>query len=235
MNIDDFLESLDKYATDEWDLSNQILYEMCQKYPSNIERQAVLAKTLIIGRVYAVALERRKKNREQSGLMEEALINDDFYTTSVVSVFEDLALDAKIDKIGQWVGLGILDLHEGQIQTILQLHKQLSVAFLGITGLNKRSFASKYLHFHLPSSYFIYDSRAVEALNIFFKAFPDAKSPRSWPKTDLCDTDYSSFYIRCMAVLRYLRQLKPTLHISPRHLDNLLIAIANQKLRKTVV
>ena len=60
---------------DLWSFSNNILYNICKEYPSNIEKQSVLAKTLIIGRVYAVSLERGKGNTNIRG--------DKFYTHNV--------------------------------------------------------------------------------------------------------------------------------------------------------
>jgi len=43
----------------------------------------------------------------------------------------------------------------------LDLTKKL---FSKISGLNKRSLASKYLHFHVPELFYISDSRAYDAM-----------------------------------------------------------------------
>lgn len=50
-----------------WTLSNDILYKICKNYPSNIDKESVLAKTLIIGRVYSVALERGVGEKKTKG------------------------------------------------------------------------------------------------------------------------------------------------------------------------
>ena len=43
---------------------------------------------------------------------------------------------------------------------ILRTHKFLTDIFFGLTGLKMRSLVSKYLHFHCPEKFFIYDSIA---------------------------------------------------------------------------
>lgn len=55
------------------------------------------------------------------------------------------------------------------IDKILYIHKFLTDLFYELTGLNKRSLASKYLHFHCPDLFFIYDSRAHSNLVQFVK------------------------------------------------------------------
>jgi hypothetical protein len=44
-----------------WDLGNDILYEMCEKYPGHDEDNEIIAKIWLIGRSYAAAIERRKR------------------------------------------------------------------------------------------------------------------------------------------------------------------------------
>jgi len=230
MTIKQIIKNIDTYATDDWDLANHILYDMCAKYPSNTDRQPVLAKTFIIGRTYAVALERRRKYKGSDNCIENKLINDDFYVDSVVPIFENLQLDEDIAIINNWGHIDVLALDDGQINHVLELHGTLSVAFTKSTQLNKRSFASKYLHFHLPHIFFIYDSRAYGALKLFFKEIPEAKPKNRISKKGSIDLEYASFYLRCLGVSRYLKTVKPYSDISPRHLDNILIAIANQRL-----
>jgi len=154
----------------DWDISNQILYNMCQQYPSNIDSQSILAKTLIIGRTYAASIERRKvKNIIEDAQPVAEIINDDFYVNHVVPIFQKIKLDQYIHEIKSWGDVPLLLLSDEQITKVLTLHKILSGAFEKETELQKRSFASKYLHFHLPNIYFIYDSRAYAALNVVLK------------------------------------------------------------------
>src|SRR5690606_24597290 len=95
-----------------------------------------------------------------------------------------------------------------------------------ITGLDKRSFASKYLHFHLPDLFFIYDSRAVTALGKY-----KIKSKLSNKfKSKTIDKEYANFFCKCFELKNIIDKLH-NVQITPRHLDNLLIENANNDLK----
>src|SRR6185312_17423107 len=71
-------------------LGNEILYDMCKKYFKHKDPQEILAKTILIGRAYAVALDRgkdRAKSKEEKQIAK--LINDDFYLKEVVPLFQN--------------------------------------------------------------------------------------------------------------------------------------------------
>lgn len=57
-----------------WHFSNEVLYDLCREHPLHTETGVVLAKILLIGRVYAAAIERRKSKNEG---------NYDFYISTV--------------------------------------------------------------------------------------------------------------------------------------------------------
>lgn len=224
------IDRIEHFATNDWDISNKVLYNMCQQYPSNTDSQSILAKTLIIGRTYAASIERRKvKNTIEDVQPVAEIINDDFYVNHVVPIFQGLKLDDHIDEIKQWANTPLVSLSDEQIIKVLSLHKILSGAFEKETGLQKRSFASKYLHFHLPNIYFIYDRRAYTALNLVLKEVkPQGKRIVN---PNQADQEYGSFFIKCLRVLDYYKAVDENLNITPRQLDNLLIEIANQSLR----
>lgn len=226
------IDRIEHFATNDWDISNKVLYNMCQQYPSNTDSQAILAKALIIGRTYAASIERRKvKNSIDDAQPVAEIINDDFYVNHVVPIFQKLDLDQYINEIKSWGDVPLLSLSDEQIIKILALHKILSGAFEKATGLQKRSFASKYLHFHLPEIYFIYDSRAYAALNLVLKEV-NSQGKRI-VNTEQADQEYASFFMKCLRVLDYYKTVDENLPITPRQLDNLLIEIANQSLRYT--
>lgn len=224
----ELLHRIEHFAESDWDISNQILYSMCHQYPSNNDSQAILAKTLIIGRTYAASIERRKVKNESSDPVSE-IINDDFYVNHVVPIFQGLELGHYINEINRWGNITLLSLTDEQITKVLALHKRLSGAFEKETGLQKRSFASKYLHFHLPHIYFIYDSRSNAALNLVLKVV--APGGKGIVITEQTDRDYTSFFMKCLRVMAYFKSEDESLYVSPRRLDNLLIEIANQSLR----
>lgn len=49
------------------------------------------------------------------------------------------------------------------LKEVVSLHKFLVDVFQIVSGDNKRSLTSKYLHFHLPNIFYIYDDRAERA------------------------------------------------------------------------
>lgn len=141
----------------EWDFGNKILYDLCSNYPDHKQAEVVIAKILFIGRIYAAAIERRKTKSD---------INDNFYIDKVAPTLINSELDSKLN------GLSNITLEEDKILDMLIVHKYLSDLFNILTGLDKRSLSSKYLHFHKPLLFFIYDSRAVNGLRTFISKVP---------------------------------------------------------------
>ena len=136
-----------------WDFSNKILYNLCSKHPKHTKKHEVLTKILFIGRIYAAAIERRKdKNKNESG--------DDFYIKKVVPKMIYPNLDEKIQQLNKYNRIDA-----SNYIIILETHKYLSDLFNKLTKLDKRSLSSKYLHFHKPKLFFIYDSRVAAALS----------------------------------------------------------------------
>ena len=131
-----------------WTFGNEVLYRMCFEHPWHNNDEEIIGKIWLIGRSYAASIERRQNAKET---------NDDFYYGTVAPNIRRIGsdLDCKIEVLK----------HDGKsaaddIGLILETHKLLQTAFEKITELKKRSLASKYLHFHVPSKFFIYDSRA---------------------------------------------------------------------------
>ena len=53
---------------------------------------------------------------------------------------------------------------DGAVVVMVKVHYLTTKLFSKISGLNKRSLASKYLHFHVPELFYIFDSRAYDAM-----------------------------------------------------------------------
>ena len=79
------------------------------------------------------------------------------------------------------------------IEEILVAHGKLLKLFKRITGMEKRSLASKYLHFHKPDLFFIFDSRAMKSIR---KLVPPQK--RTLIKNKDVDLEYADFCRRCL-------------------------------------
>lgn len=196
-----------------WDFGNAILYKLCKDNFNHDTDDHILTKVLFIGRIYAAAVERRKNKSND--------INDNFYIDTVAPAFRKSKLDEKLSvlKIGKTENIN-------NIKSVLQTHYFLTSMLKKITALEKRSFSSKYLHFHLPDLFFIYDSRAVNALRKFTSQVP--KDLKYILELENIDNEYAKFYCKCFDLKR---QIKTQLNIelTNRQLDNLLIEIANKQ------
>jgi hypothetical protein len=197
---------------DDWTFGKNILYDMCNKNPSHNENGVIIGKLWIIGRTYAAALERRKN-------VTETPAGDNFYTNKVApKMFASRnELDEKINK---------LYLHnqvnEENIPEILNTHQFLTTIFESLTKLKKRSLASKYLHFHIPQLFFIYDSRAIETARKIAKSLPNKSN------IILSNCNYDSEYFELVKICFELQKYaydEYQLRLSPLNIDNLLTKI----------
>jgi len=183
-----------------WDLANEILYDLCAKFPHHKNKSEVMAKVMLIGRSYAASIERRKNKRKNY---------DDFYEDVVAPKLMKSKLDRYLSRLE-----GENRISESNIGTILKTHKYLVDLFQSITKLNKRSLASKYLHFHYPNLFYLYDSRAVKSLSKFVRC--KTGTDRDY------DSHYASFFKKAYELQRYIEK-KYKQALSPRELDKILL------------
>jgi len=195
------------------DLGNQVLYKLCTQHFYHREPASILAKTKLIGKAYSVALDRVKVKRHTS---------HDFYTTKVVPAFMRSRLDT--------LTLALRSkrrIRDSHVSAILKLHLYLMKLITPLTQQNKRSFSSKYLHFHLPYLFFLYDTRALYGLAQFGIRLPkDFRMPG--PRS--ADPAYAKFFHKCV-ILQQVIQSTYDITLNPRQLDNLLLDIANRALK----
>lgn len=195
-----------------WDFGNAILYDMCSKNFRHVEDEKIVAKVLFIGRIYAAAVERRRNKKDD--------INDDFYIDTIVPTFRESKLDDLLNELSEYKELSV-----DCISPVLNVHSYLTNLLKRITDLEKRSFCSKYLHFHLPDLFFIYDSRAVIGLRQFTSRVP--KDLKECIVIENVDTEYAKFFIKCFDLKRNIEDHYQT-NITNRQLDNILIGVANK-------
>lgn len=192
-----------------WDLGNQVLYSLCQAHPKHDRGDAIIAKVWLIGRSYAAAIERRKNAKGSS---------DDFYEKTVVRAMKESSVDKWLSSLPErmtdpWRELG----------QVVVVHKRLMDLFTKMTDLEKRSLTSKYLHFHRPDLFFIYDSRAKGAIG---KATPSIrKIARIQAKQ--ADHEYLTFVRRCQWIRDDVARRFNTL-LTPRQLDKILLRITDR-------
>lgn len=194
-----------------WVFANKILYDLCESYPGHKDPHCIVAKVWLIGRAYAAAIERRQT--------KDGLDSDKFYYNVVAPKILDIGkdLDKRINKIKTDKDFSVID--EKNLPYILETHKKLLDCFSGISKLEKRSLASKYLHFHCPNSFYIYDSRANAKIRQYINK--DKDTPIL-----LIDVDYDKEYKEfCLRMLELQRAIKQESHKNPtpRDLDRLLL------------
>ncbi len=195
----------------EWNFSNKILYEMCSRYFSHERVDEIVGKVLMIGRVYSAAIERRKNKIES---------NDQFYIEKVAPKFRDSELDFHLQKLQSESKQT-----EDNIAGLLETHLYLIKLIKELTEQEKRSFSSKYLHFHLPQLFFIYDTRAVKAIRVL--GIKMSREQKERLKEGGKDIEYAKFFYKCVNLKKKIKA-DWNLDLTNRHLDNILMAVIEQ-------
>lgn len=193
----------DKFPTH---FGNAILYGMCRKQSKHEDLNIIASKVWLIGRSYAAAIERGAGGQMRKG--------GDFYMERVAPAIRRSQIDKWLASVRH-----IKRLTSENIADSLRCHKLVMNLFTRIAkGRTKRSLASKYLHFHAPNAFFIYDSRASSRVRHELRG---QKKHTALPKLD-CDKEYQKFCDRC---LRYRERLEKEVgkRVTPRQLDSKLL------------
>lgn len=189
-------------AHSAWDFGNEALYTLCASNPTHQRDDIIIAKVWLIGRSYSAAIERRQSNTQVP-------IVDQFYETVVAPTIRASQIDSWLASLTQ----------DDTIQKTIEIHKQVMDLFADISEMDQRSLASKYLHFHHPERFFIYDSRAQKAVSNLTKPIQ-----RRMPAFTLFDNIYARFCLRCQRLTEALAaSLGRT--ITPRELDKVLLEV----------
>lgn len=193
---------------DSWSLGNAVLYDLCRVHPHHTSVREVVAKVWLIGRAYSAAVERGRGQVAGPGLS-----NDAFYTDALAPALIASQLDAHLRPLD-----GIARLSSAAAEPILAAHGYLVAELSTLTGKDKRSFASKYLHFHCPSLFFIYDSRATTAIRAL-----RIRRTRATVVPGV-DAEYAAF-VSALFSLREDISHEFGVLLSPRQLDRLLLMV----------
>lgn len=187
-----------------WDLGNEVLYSFCAEYPAHTEPDVIVAKLWLIGRACAAPIERGRP-------MPGGLQNEGFYTGRVVPMVLASPVDGWIDELRG------ARLDWDDLPRILRAHKRFTDLFKSISGRSQRALASKYLHFHRPDLFFIYDPRSEKAVRAL------APRPRRLqvPKNEV-DSSYALFARRCLETMETLAPESPV-PLGPRPMDRYLL------------
>lgn len=194
-----------------WFFGNSILYNMCSENITHNDEGVVIGKIWIIGRSYSTSIERRKINNSDD------IENDDFYTKIVapVMLINGDELDYRIRMLQSEERL-----NRDNIKDVIALHKFVVNLFFDMSGVKKRSLASKYLHFHLPHIVYMYDSKAESEIKKYVKKNMDIKSLIG---DSIKDEEYANFMGRVL-MLDELIQEEFGEKLTPQQLDAILMS-----------
>ncbi|MEK7640642.1 MAG: hypothetical protein AAB389_01445 [Patescibacteria group bacterium] len=220
MNLDDvILKKIISEAkqSSPWDFGNNILYQMCASSPYHNNESEIIGKIWLIGRSYAAAIERGRAKNEAIG--------DDFYVNSVGPKVVKADIDHQLLKEIK----SYKEITGGNINNLIKAHDALAGIFGRINGKRyQRSLASKYLHFHYPPLFYIYDSRAEKA-SIQLAEYLGINKKIKVDEV-IGDQVYCKFSKRVFAVCQKIYQTYGE-KLNPRQFDNLMLSIANEDLR----
>ncbi len=186
----------------DWDFANDVLYRLCADNSGHTQDDIIIAKIWIIGRTYAAAIERRSNAAKGS-------LGDVFYVKNVAPKIHASSIDTWFNKLRRK--------SSDDLALTLETHKKVMDLFCKISGLEKRSLASKYLHFHFPERFYIYDSRAYKAICGLTRGV--GRDLRQLPDHD---NVYARFFIRCEALRQELIPIAGR-QLSPRDIDKILL------------
>lgn len=193
---------------DPWRLGNQVLYDLCRDYPSHDKPEEIVAKVWLVGRAYSASVERGRGKAATA-----ALSNDRFYVEAVPKALMACGLDGHLRRIAR-----MKDDNSSLTAAVLEAHACLVKAFNALTTKDKRSLASKYLHFHLPNVFYIYDSRAASSIRkLGLRTHVDRTSR-------IVDREYARF-VGSASLLRDRVESQFDVRLTPRQLDRLLLAV----------
>jgi chorismate mutase len=179
-------------------LGNEVLYDMCKKYPYHEETEQIYAKLWLIGRSYSVALERNKSGKEMEDIYKETIE----------------ALKKKGKELDDNIKILRPIIDNDTMKAALKVHKDIVDIFKATTKDEKRSLASKYLHFHRRDVFYIFDNYANSSLMKCVKG--SILLDRQY------DREYFKFCKKAFALKTELNE-KYKKDLDPREIDNLLI------------
>lgn len=198
---------------EEWDFANDVLYRLCKEHPEHTDPKRVAAKVWLIGRSYAAAIERGRDKSNKPN-------NDEFYMETVGPDICDSDIDIRLQECTEMFKLTNEKLTNAIVEKSIEVHGEITEELYNINQNRRpRSLASKYLHFHFPDFFFIYDSRASIGLNALSKVL-ELESKLACTG----DNYYRIFAGKCLSLYGTLSS-KYGHELTTRQLDNLLLLV----------
>lgn len=189
-----------------WDVGNEWLYKLCETYPAHTVTAQVAAKIWLIGRAYSAAAERGVAGKGQA----------DKYIVELSQRF----IARKADRHLQRLPKPMADFRK-HLDQVVDVHHSIEAIFSNEDELGRISLTSKYLHFHRPDLFPIYDSRTSSAIA---QITPDSRFSGYEVSSGHATSRYGKFTVRTAWLLD---QMAAVLGYTPtlRQLDNLLLQV----------
>lgn len=163
-----------------WGWANEVLYRMCREEPLHTDVDVIAGEVWLIGRAYSAAIER--------GAGKHFEPDENFYFSRVAPMVKESGIDSWLASV-RTIDRVTID----NVKEVLLVHQEVADLFRKIAGLGKESLASKYLHFHLPNAFFIFDSLADAKIKECSKRWKSDVSADA-----MFDTAYTKFVYRCL-------------------------------------
>ena len=194
-----------------WTVGNDFMYDFFSQNLGHTDPSTIVAKVWILGRTYSASIERHRNK----GIGKDV----NFYEEIVPSIFQTLNENHRFDKrVRELVSLAEEEVSES-VDDTLSLHYDLQSVIESYTKDKKTSFCSKYLHFHCPNCYFIYDSITRSNIGKLSKGIGLKRMKRNLHAGDL---NYAFFYQKCQYLKTSIEGRVGSL-LSLREFDNLLM------------
>lgn len=175
------------------------LYDLCFMYRHHMRDEIVTDKLRLITRLHSTYLYNDVPARPGKPFSAEAAAHS-LSQSPVDHWFGALSTAEQLDS-------GLL----------LELHKRLMGVFDDINEEAARSLASKYLHFHFPELFYVYDSRIASALSLLMEGECGFLALADF------DPAYGRFHACCRKLIERITPLVGRA-LSPRELDRVLRA-----------
>lgn len=181
-------------------IGNEALYKLCKEYPSNVDPEHIKAKIWLIGNAYHASLDRVKDMKKYPSNETYKKIS----SSGMMNRWE--SIDKSLSEIS------LLKINDEIIPIALKCHKSLVDMFVEVSGQRNRSLASKYLHFHCPNMFYLYDSIACTTVsNLVHKQ-------RGKILSESYDGAYEDFFYRVFELNKAI-QNEYGIDLCPRQID----------------
>lgn len=196
-----------------WQRLDDALYRLCDDFPDHCDRSSIAAKLWIIGRTFAIGIERNVASRGgQGSSMTKVMEHLHDHRMEVDQIFADLrTVTEPLDAVN--------------CRLIVSLHGQLVRLLRPITQRNQsvRSFVSKYMHFH-NSAVPIYDSVAYAAMPSLVRS---SRHLKVFEMPVGADNEYGGYVMRFLKLYETIAE--SGLPVNARKVDFFILSIDTGK------